>query len=98
MPRKTVYEKRNVKGEGDVQYDLGVGPHSGNCQAKPPERIAVQKVADKDDAPERHPRVGIGELPAPDVRYNASVNQYYFQGGIDWQPGMRGTSRLNFID
>jgi hypothetical protein len=98
MPRKTEYEKRNVKGEGDWQYYLGVRPHSGKRKAKRPERIAVQKVADKDDAPERHPRVGISELPAPDVSYNASVNQYYFQGGIDWQPGMRGTSRLNIID
>jgi hypothetical protein len=40
----------------------------------------VQKVADQHQAPERHPGLGMGALPAPDVSYYASVNQYYFQG------------------
>ena len=98
VPRETKHEKRNVEGKGDGQYYLGVGPHSGKRKAETSEGIAVQKVARKNDAPQRHPNVGKGVLPAPYVSYNASIDEYRFQGRIDRRPGMgdgRGLESAN---
>ena len=88
MPGKTEYEKRNVEGQGNGQDELGIRPHSGYRKAEASESIVVQNVADKDDAPERHPNVRKRVLPAPDVCDNPGVNQYCFQGRIDRRPGM----------
>lgn len=98
MPRKAKGEKRNVDGKADGQYHLGVCPHSGRRKAETSESIAVQKVADQNDAPECHPSVGKGVLPAPDVSYNARINQHDFQGRIDRRPGVRNARGFKFAN
>ena len=98
MTRKPVHEKRNIGGKRDGQHEFSARPHSGKRKPQASEGIAVQNLADENNAPKRHPKARDRVVPAPDIGHNPGEKQHRFECRVNRQPRMPDASGFEFAN